>query len=228
MEEIKPSQRIRKLYGEDFSPKSLVESTSKWLVAILTYLDEQAAECSKYSQPICHICAYSECRCKPSKCDHKWVMQFPKNEYGICKHCGERKYFKPSDSGGDKEAEELRQYLERIKKWNCFEAANALIGWGYSKQPKSNDLVALDEESVMYALHPHWPDCTEILQDAYRKEAQLITSKFGQPKARDMSVNDIKFLLSKVNLSDLYTPLDWNVIRERYSKAIHDVLMNNN
>lgn len=153
------------------------------------------------------------------------------------KRCGEFNFtVKPSDSGGEKEVEELVKHMTEAFHQSIgigeglgsfFKSASQyLIKLGYSKHPKSNDLVALDEKEISNIITDNidWPE-----EEGEEKCAKLICSKFGtQPKAKVMSVEEIYDLCKWI--LDSNTPIGTSNQRssKMIAEAIHAEMLKDN
>lgn len=221
-EEIKPSARIREIINE-FNKSAPAQDTHTYtaysLEAILKYLDEQAAQCSGECKPS-----------EPSKCEHEWkigtVLIGNENvPVIICKKCEMHveRSTKPSDSGGEREKEyqddvialaiclheceeveepspSFEELPHSIQRDFCQYAAR-LLKKGYSKHPKSNELVSLNKEELLGVVAQGW--CTNQNKDKCMDAGlamgitEAVYNHFSQPKAKVMSVEELQILIIK-------------------------------
>lgn len=186
MEEIKPSERVNSTYKGGNNADAYIGHAIR---TILEILDEQAA---KSPEPSNCPCGEDNCNqpIEPSKCEHckgTGITENSKDQEVECIHCDGKG--KPSDSGSEKEASELKilsNRLQLLRAKGLFtdeDIATCLISEGYTKHPKSNELIEFNKKSV-----------EELLEELHFDSpylAKLICSKFGQPKAKVMSVEDI-------------------------------------
>lgn len=188
MEEIKPIYIRNGMIS--LQERERLEKLSKRPVCLV---------CDDPNKHVYDPCGIPGCNClgqirpvEPSKCEHEWL------EVSIgyrCMNCG---VDKPSDSGGEKEVEELASIISKSNisvglnyKRNEL-AAKAILDAGYSKQPKSNELVALDRIELHAIAFTCWCESEEKFNAV--KFIETILSKFGKPKM--LSVEEIEKILN--------------------------------
>lgn len=240
---MKPSERIEEIIEEQMKIFKNRASDSDFIHtriwSILKYLDEQhAVKSSKNTGIPGKIKEFSGYMTETLNAGHleKEVIR------DIINDEDSKMYLEPSYTLDDKEIEELSKVIKNFKKGMSDEVflmletddfSKYLIKNDYSKHPKSNELMALDEEKLYELISKHNTDNPDRFYNpkAMNEDKQLahdICYKFGQQKATVLSVDSIIHIIEPILIKPEHRDsVSYELLME-LSQAIHNELIKEN